>query len=241
VKHTMIAAALLAVSSQATAALSMGDLAFNSFNADEDGFSVVALANIAAGTKIYFQDNEWISGSFNTGEGSMTWTTGAIAAGTVVRFSNTDTTSIATTSGSVTGQIAMSQSNEAVYAFLGTSSTAPITFLTAISADPAVSLAATGLTVGTNSIVIPNGTDFGNYNGARAGQSSFAAYAGLVNNVANWTNTVDGSFATTVPNTTAFTIQPVPEPAEYALMGVGLGLVGLMARRRNAKVAKKAV
>lgn len=239
-KHTIIAAALLAVSSQASAALSMGDLAFTAFNADEDGFSIVALASIAAGTTIYFQDNEYSSGAFNTGEGSMTWTTGAVAAGTVVRFSKTDVAAISTSSGSVTGQIAMSQTNEAVYAFLGTSATAPTTFLTAISSDPAVSLSAAGFTVGTNAIVITNGTDLGFYNGARTGQASFAAYAGLVNNVANWTN-ADGSFAAVVPDTTAFAIQPVPEPAEYALMGAGLGLVGLLARRRNAKVAKKSV
>lgn len=49
-------------------ALTTGDLAFTAFNADEDGFAMVALADVAANTKLYFSDNEWTGAAFNTGE-----------------------------------------------------------------------------------------------------------------------------------------------------------------------------
>ena len=68
-----LAAGLLAAVSSAHAQ-SAGDLMFTSFNADEDGWSMVALANLPANTTVFFTDNEWngsaigSGGSFNTGE-----------------------------------------------------------------------------------------------------------------------------------------------------------------------------
>jgi hypothetical protein len=56
-KKALVAAAMLACTLGAQAALSAGDIAFNSFNADEDGFSLVALNTIAANTTVFFSDN----------------------------------------------------------------------------------------------------------------------------------------------------------------------------------------
>jgi len=97
-RKTAIAALLSLAATSAGAALSSaGDLAFTSFNADEDGWSLVTFVDIAPGTSVFFTDNEWNggaigAGSFNTGEGSHAWSTGpaTIAAGTVIRFSAVD-------------------------------------------------------------------------------------------------------------------------------------------------------
>ena len=71
------------------AALTKGDIGFISFNADEDGWSIVAFVDIDPNTIIYFTDNEATSATaFNTAESYFQWSTGAstITAGTVVRF-----------------------------------------------------------------------------------------------------------------------------------------------------------
>ncbi|MGY8526642.1 DUF4214 domain-containing protein [Paracidovorax citrulli] len=70
--------------------LTAGDLAVVNFNAANDSFTVVALADIGVGTTIHFTDRGWSStiGGFtqNVGrDGTISWTTGeAIKAGTVI-------------------------------------------------------------------------------------------------------------------------------------------------------------
>lgn len=249
------AAALAALNANALVA---GDVAFTSFNADEDGFSLVALSSIAANTTIYFGDNEWngsaigSGGAFNAGESYSKWVSGSsvIAAGTVIRFLSVDTTSLSASVGTLSREAVsgntnygLANSNETIYAYLGTSATAPTTFLAAVtnsdfgSADG--TLAGTGLTQGSTAIRLnanaPTATpDFGEYTGPRSGQSSFAAYLPLVNNPGNWNvDTTNGTYTTTVPNTTAFSVTPsVPEPESFALALASLGLFGLLARRR---------
>jgi hypothetical protein len=116
--------------------------------------------------------------------------------------------------------------------------TAPTTFIAAIANATDGSLAGTGLTEGVNAIrlnsLVPAATpDFGQYTGPRSGELSFSAYKPLVANVANWTvDTTNGSYAATVPNTTAFSVSAVPEPQTYALMGLGLLAIGLSVRGR---------
>jgi len=244
-----VAAVLLAFNAQAQVA---GDLAFTSFNADEDGFSMVALADLAANTTVYFADNEWSGSAFNAGESFSKWVSGAsvITAGTVIRFAAVDKTAPSVSVGTyaretVSGSAnwGLSNSNETLYAYLGTSATAPTTFLAAVTnGDFAVdgSLAGTGLVQGSTAIRLnantPSATpDYGVYTGVRSGLNSFAAYLPLVNDPSNWTvDTTNGTYTTTVPDTTAFTAV-VPEPASYALMLGGLALVGAVARRRASR------
>ena len=100
----------------ATLALSPGDLAVVEFNtgtaADPRTFKILTLTNVAAGETVFFTDRGWDGSGFGTAfladaEGSFTWTTPALAAGTVVSFSipaggNTVTASAGAVSG-VTG------------------------------------------------------------------------------------------------------------------------------------------
>ncbi|MEH2164038.1 MAG: putative Ig domain-containing protein [Nostoc sp.] len=203
-------------------ALTQGDIAFISFNADEDGWSIVTFVDIDPNTIIYFTDNEATSlTAFNTGESYFQWNSGAnkITAGTVIRFSAIDNaTNLAASIGafnrvSVSGSsnYGLSATNETIYAYLGSSADSPSVFLSGISNDTnaqgTTDLTTAGLTIGTNSILLNSSADYGVYNGARSGESSFANYKLSVNNVSNWTvDTVNGDYTNTVPNTTNFAI-----------------------------------
>jgi hypothetical protein len=250
-KTLLVLALAAAAIAPAQAALKTGDLAFTSFNADEDGWAMVAFTEIAAGTKVYFSDNEWDGSKFNTGESYSSWTSGAsaIAAGTVIRFLKTDSAAPSASIGSFKRETVansanwgISTSEDTIYAYLGTSATAATTFLSAITSGTfgsasAGSLVGTGLANGAGAITLSAGSDYAEYKGARTGLAQFSDYKSLVSNVANWNDAgTDAVAANFVPNTTAFTVAAaVPEPQTYALMLAGLAAVGFAARRRAAK------
>jgi hypothetical protein len=239
----------LAISTSSYAALNTADLSFTAFNADEDGWAMATFVDIAANTKIYFTDNEWDGSSFNKGESFHEWLSGplSIAAGTVIRFSAVDDASKLKSSfgtlsrSNVAGSnnYALSQNAETVYAYLGTSATTPTSFLAAIStggfSSAEGSLSNTGLSIGNGAIQLKNSSDFAEYTGQRTGKTSFSDYKALVNDTANWTDQGDGSFASLIPDTTAFskTVSPVPEPETYAL--ISLGLIALITNRRKLR------
>ncbi len=222
-------------SSTVKAQLAKGDVAFTSFNADEDGFSIVTFVNIPANTIIYFTDNEALTpASFNTGESYLQWNTGTavITAGTVIRFSAVDKeTGLAASSGTLSrvavagsANYGISTSADIIYAFTGASAGAPTTILAAISSGDTVSpgdpITNAGLTVGVNAIVIRTSADYGEYNGARSGRLRFTAYQSLVNNVANWiVDQTDSNYAATVPVTTAFTTSLTIDLSKYVRIG----------------------
>jgi predicted extracellular nuclease len=202
-------------------ALAQGDIAFTSFNADEDGWSIVPFVNIEPNTVIYFTDNEATSlTAFNTGESYFQWNSGSspIAAGTVIRFSAIDAATRSASVGlfsqvTVTGSsnVGLSATADTVYAYLGASATSPTVFLAGVSNDTnaqgTTDLTAAGLTIGTNAILLNSSADYGVYNGSRNGQASFANYRALVNDVSNWTvDITNGVYDTTVPNTANFAI-----------------------------------
>ena len=247
-KKSVFALALLAASAQAQA-LTTGDMAFTSFNADDDGWAMVTFVDIAANTTIYFSDNEWNGSAFvDANEHALEWNTGAatITAGSVVVFTEIDgspdviSASMGTLAlaGSGGTNLGFAKSNETVYAFLGASGVAPTTFLTALTTEndsaPA-NITNAGLTVGVNAIALVPDADFGEYTGARSGNASFASYASQVNDAANWNDVASGEFTGNVLNSTAFSVTAVPEASTYGMMLAGLGLVGFMARRRNSK------
>jgi hypothetical protein len=253
-KISLMAALLL--SSQANAALNAGDIMFTAFNADEDGLSFVTFVDIAANTTIFFSDNEWTGSAFNSGESYNQWVSSdVVAAGTVVRFSAYDKTSLSASTGvlsrvSVSGSAnwGISNSGETVYAYLGTAATAPTTFLSAITNgtfDAHGPLNNTGLTAGVNAIELTAKTgassepDYAEYNGVRSGLSNFADYKAQVANVNNWNvDSVNNSAsAAVVPDTTAFTVAavtPVPEADSVGMLLAGLGVLALV-RRRQAR------
>ncbi len=248
-RKTLLSLALVAASSFAVQAqaLTTGDIAFTSFNADDDGWAMVTFSDIAANTTVYFSDNEWNGSAFvDSNEHALVWNTGAaaITAGSVVVFTEIDaspnvinasvgTLALAGVGGSNLG---LSKDNETFYAFLGTSGIAPTTFLTAISTNADANpqhVTSAGLTFGTNAIALVPDADFGEYTGARSGLTTLAAYKSMVHDNANWNDVGSGEFTGATLDNTAFTVA-VPEPETYALMLAGLGLVGFMARRRKA-------
>ncbi len=207
-------------------ALGPGSIAFVGFNADgNDNLAFVALDTIPNGTTIFFQDNEWTGTSFNTGESGWSWTaTADVVPGTIVTLDNIGTGTLTSNVGTATfvdsTNRGLSGTSENVYAFLGTSVSAPTTFLTALASNTFVAggtgsvLTGTGLTVGTNAIefaAVDADTDIAAYIGSRTSQTSFSAYQTLINNPTNWVTqdaAGDQSIDTTAPDvpfaTTAF-------------------------------------
>lgn len=233
---TVLAAAALAPAH----ALSTGNLAFTAFNADEDGWSVVLLADVAANTQIFFSDSTATSATvIGAAESSFSWDTGAalLNAGTVVRFSAIDVATRAASVGSLavvgSGNLGLSASAETVYAYLGSSVTTPTTMLTAVSKEANQNaLTSVGLTAGVNALKLTSSADFAGYNGARSGLAAHADYRTLVNTPANWSINVGGDGLAVLPDTTDFSISAMPEPESDALMLAGLAAIGLITRRR---------
>lgn len=182
-------------------ALGPGSIAFVGFNADgNDGFAFIVIDPIAAGEVIRFSDNEWngqeigAGGAFNTGEGGLSWTNGGseLAAGTIVEILNTSSaTTRSVNIGSISsGNLALGNSDEAIYAFVGTSESAPTAFLTAVTnanggfttATGSGLLGGTGLTAGATALVLPltDGADVAVFNQLLGGTSFASRNAALL-------------------------------------------------------------
>jgi hypothetical protein len=236
-RKLLTTAILAGLAFEANAALTTGDIAFTSFNADEDGWAIVNFVDIAANTTIYFSDNEWDGSAFNTGEGSHIWNSGlsTIEAGTVVRFNKVDqlSRSVSIGSYSATGDTGLNATSETIYAFLGTDVNSPTTFLAGVSTEGSANLTPAGLTSGVNAVVLTNSADFGQYTGERSTQTNFLDYLPLVNDATKWNIIVGGSQEAQVPSTTNFTVTAVPAPAAIWLFGSAFaGLIGINRRKK---------
>lgn len=192
-----VGAVILLISATASLAAldGPGDIAFVGWNADDnDDFAFVALVNIAAGEKIRFTDKEWQGSSFTPGEGDMTWTApiGGVPRGTVVTINSLKSSPTAST-GSIAGVFpALGNSNEALWALLGTVAS-PTAFLTVFSSDGSASLitlSGTGLTAGVTAIdfdlTAAEDDDVFEYTGPRVGESDYSDYLPLINDPNNW-------------------------------------------------------
>ncbi|MGY3793218.1 T9SS type A sorting domain-containing protein [uncultured Aquimarina sp.] len=197
----------------------VGDIAFVAYNADgDDDFAIVALADIAANTTIYFSDDELDgTGSFvDSNEGNIQWDTpsNVIPAGTIVVFTDTDSDGNASYGASLgtltqvgSGTINLAGGGDSLLAYLGTDENTPTTFLAGIQYSNSVGdLTGSGLTDGTTFITIATSgsPDGGEYTGSRTSETSFANYIPLIANPANWTTeATDGELILPI-DTTAF-------------------------------------
>jgi hypothetical protein len=178
-----------------------GQVMFVGFNADgTDGFAFVTLVDLANGATMYINDNEWNGspigggGAFNAGEGAITWSNSSgntIAAGTVVIFQNTAVAGVTVNIGTASrsGTFDVANQNEVLYIFLGTNSSTPTVFLSAIANDTYANgtITNTGLSAGINAIDIAGDEDVMIYTGSINCTTTIADCATAIATTSNWT------------------------------------------------------
>lgn len=227
------------LSSASAFAVARGDIAFTSFNADEDGWSIVALTELTSHSTLYFTDSNWDGDAFATNEGFYAWDTGvdAILAGTVIRFSQIDKSNRSVSTGALKmfRNAALSSVSETLYAYLGETVDKPTVFLAAVTTEalaPATAtLTSAGLKAGVNAVSLPESTDYAEYKGVRSGHSGYSSYGALINDPANWSVFIDGSHADAQPVIATFNVSAVPEASAGWMMLAGLALVAACRRR----------
>jgi len=207
--------------------LSEGDLAFVAFNADgNDGFAVVALAEIPANANIYFTDNGWTNSPAGLldSEGALTWATGgsAIPAGTVIRFELGGMTADNGTVSETDAGFDIGAGNDGIFAFIGTADDDPTTFLAAVGNGTSAqncfgTLDGTGLTLGDTALIFGSGWDVAEYVATRSGEDAFADYRTLITNTGNWVSQddsgdqgADGTRPDVPFNSSPFLLGPAP-------------------------------
>jgi hypothetical protein len=121
-----------------------GDIAFTALNTDgNQDFGIVALADIAAGSNIYFTDAAWNenndSFTITATDGFLTWDTGneLIKSGQVIIFTdinNAYNTNFSASIGSLSreGSFSIDKAGETIFAYIGSDMLAPSLFLTGI-------------------------------------------------------------------------------------------------------------
>jgi hypothetical protein len=218
----------------------MGDIAFTSFNADEDGWSIVALTELPSHSTLYFTDSNWDGDAFATNEGFYAWDTGADAfvAGTVIRFSQIDRSNRSVSIGTLNmvRNAALSGTSETLYAYLGEAADRPTIFLAAVTteapAPAAAALTSAGLTAGVEcSLAAGKHRLFSVQRERAAARSDFSTYGTLINDPANWAGFTDGSHADAQPGLAAFSVSAVPEASMGWMMVAGLALLAARLRR----------
>lgn len=216
--------------------LSAGDIAFTGYNSNTtDDFSFIILKNggLPIGTKIFFTDNGFnnTTSSLTSTEGIVIWeATSAVAQLSQVKISISGTVYTPST-GTVTlvssNQIALSSAGDQILAFQGFVGQPTYTSAIHLNSDGTGTLTntttwddfsngtsssrsalPTGLTSGTNAIIVVSGTvapfveyDNGVYNCTGTPNSDINALRLLINNRDNWTKQ-DATNLTTPPSCT---------------------------------------
>ncbi|KAA3652770.1 MAG: PEP-CTERM sorting domain-containing protein [Proteobacteria bacterium] len=237
---------LLAAAAPVAAAVpGVGGLSFVAINASEDGFALSSFVDLAAGTQLFVTDNEWnglavgAGGAFTPGEGVLAWTLDStLSAGSVVRFSSVDSAAnVAVSHGVVSrsGGFSLAQSNESVYLYRddGLGGVLP---LAALGYGSGFSDELKGSGLEMSAVALDGTVKFAEYAGDRAGAGGLSGYQEMVSDPNQWTKQSTGDVSALAPNMTAFTVAaPVPEPATYAMLLAGLGVVSSIARRRQGR------
>ncbi|MEL6477409.1 MAG: Ig-like domain-containing protein [Pseudomonadota bacterium] len=218
--------------------LAAGSIAFTGFNFDqtEDDLAIVVLEDLDGATEafdIFFSDRPWNGTAFTDPDeldGTLRWTVNEfIAAGTVVTFSELGVQNgspipeLSESHGLITriGDFAPEQFGDTVYAYTSLTSTGddvPAQFLAALTtgnndAFTFGNLDGTGLIDGQTALDFsdlsaPDSVAAGDYIGARDGETAFADYLPLVNDIAEFTVVGTASGDALVPfDTTAFTLE----------------------------------
>lgn len=148
--------------------LKAGDIAFIGFNASQnDGFSIITLANIKPNSTIYFTDSEWNGTRFGADESNMSWNSGntLITKGTIIIFDNISKHPKVNL-GTVKNTMKLSKNGDALFAYLGSAPKLPSKFLAAVATNSSSygTLANTGLIEGFTAITYPKGTFFSELN-----------------------------------------------------------------------------
>ncbi|WP_435255335.1 T9SS type A sorting domain-containing protein [Tenacibaculum sp. A30] len=202
-----------------------GDIAFIAFNTDgDDDFAIVVLNDIPAKTTIFFSDDELngAGGFVDFNEGNLEWNTGGavISAGTVVTFTDTDSSinpGFGSSIGSLSsagagGTLNLAASGDALFAYLGTVE-APTIFLAGIQNEAGNygDLTGSGLTEGSTFINLfeTGNPDGGKYIGPRTGLGAYSAYLTEIANITNWLIDIDNGENLLPLDNTAFKVTPI--------------------------------
>jgi len=199
-----------------TATLAAGDLMFVTADADAtEGFDVVPLVDLDAGTVITFTDNGWTNGTWRTNEGSVVYRApGAVSAGTVLSYRSTDANGFVKS-----GNFDLSASGDNILAYQGSSgspqflcgvgwaATTPWIESGAVSANN--SMIPSGLSTGAYTIVACGSLDNYQYLAANGTTGSKSALLALVGNPANWIGSDSNVYAKFVPDFTIGASEPI--------------------------------
>lgn len=214
-----------------------GDLMFSTWNANQDGWALIALVDLAPSTNVYFSNDAWrAGGGYAPGGGFERWDSGPIkiTAGSVIRFTNIDSpTALAASSGSLarvvvpgSSYLNLSQTGGTLYAYQGQSATQPSVFVTAISNggfEPSIgSLGGTGLSAGVNAVRLVEGADFAEFTASRTLSLSADAYRSQLAATDAWSALNGVVYGATMPNAAPLSGLVVSEPNGLLLLLAGI-------------------